>query len=371
MRILFLCGSLEPGRDGVGDYTRRLAGELIRQGHEGSIIALKDRHIDLVSETEQESDGTFIPVLRLSAIILVRQRYAKAKEYIDQFNPELISLQYVPFSFHPKGLPFGLARQLKKLGEGRKWHIMFHELWVGMDQEAPLKYVLWGKLQQHITHQMIDRLRPKIIHTQTRLYQMQLNKLGSPANYLPLFGNIPVRYERTTTTTNAQKTLLLFVVFGTIHPRAPIEDFARELAAYGIGQQQIIQITFIGRCGTELDKWVSICNHTGLKTIVLGEQEPERISEALSSCDWGISSTPYLLSEKSGTIAAMLEHGLPVISVSSAWKVKSLTGQCIANVYNYKTGSLAKLFLLESPIINTKGLIDTTQQFLKILLETN
>lgn len=27
MTILFLCGSLEPGRDGVGDYTRRLAGD--------------------------------------------------------------------------------------------------------------------------------------------------------------------------------------------------------------------------------------------------------------------------------------------------------------------------------------------------------
>jgi hypothetical protein len=44
MRIVFLCFSLEPGRDGVGDYTRALAGELIRPGHEVCAVAmLKNR----------------------------------------------------------------------------------------------------------------------------------------------------------------------------------------------------------------------------------------------------------------------------------------------------------------------------------------
>lgn len=32
MRLAFICVSLEPGRDGVGDYTRSLAAECIRQG---------------------------------------------------------------------------------------------------------------------------------------------------------------------------------------------------------------------------------------------------------------------------------------------------------------------------------------------------
>ena len=34
MKIAFLCGSLEPWRDGVGDYTRRLAGDLQACGHQ-------------------------------------------------------------------------------------------------------------------------------------------------------------------------------------------------------------------------------------------------------------------------------------------------------------------------------------------------
>ena len=43
MKILFFCGSAEPGKDGVGDYTRRLCGELLRIGHETQILSLFDR----------------------------------------------------------------------------------------------------------------------------------------------------------------------------------------------------------------------------------------------------------------------------------------------------------------------------------------
>ena len=44
MKIVFLCGSLEPGRDGVGDYTRMLAAEIIRKGHNAAIVALADKY---------------------------------------------------------------------------------------------------------------------------------------------------------------------------------------------------------------------------------------------------------------------------------------------------------------------------------------
>jgi hypothetical protein len=33
MKLLFLRGSIEPGKDGVGDYTCRLCGALIAEGH--------------------------------------------------------------------------------------------------------------------------------------------------------------------------------------------------------------------------------------------------------------------------------------------------------------------------------------------------
>ena len=46
MKIAFICGSIEPGRDGVGDYTRRLAIELIKNSYEVAVIALHETIID-------------------------------------------------------------------------------------------------------------------------------------------------------------------------------------------------------------------------------------------------------------------------------------------------------------------------------------
>src|SRR5215210_3802535 len=130
MKILFLCGSLEPGRDGVGDYTRRLAGELIRQGNKTFIISLNDRYVSEVFKTIQHDDATAISVLRLPSNLVTKKKMQFARKWIDNENPEWLSLQYVPFSFHTKGLPFRLSKLLRGLGKGRKWQIMFHELWL-------------------------------------------------------------------------------------------------------------------------------------------------------------------------------------------------------------------------------------------------
>ena len=44
-----------------------------------------------------------------------------------------------------------------------------------------------------------------------------------------------------------------------------------------------------------------------------GELDEDEISQYLLALDYGLTSTPWDLVGKSGTIAAMVEHGLPVI----------------------------------------------------------
>ncbi len=46
MRITFLTGSLEQGKDGVGDYTRLLAHECASRGAAAQVVALADRHTE-------------------------------------------------------------------------------------------------------------------------------------------------------------------------------------------------------------------------------------------------------------------------------------------------------------------------------------
>lgn len=321
MKIIFLCGCLEKGKDGVGDYTRRLTEELISRGNRVAIIALQDHYVDGVIQEKPDCENSSPQVLRIGHGISAKKRSSEAIIFINKQDPEWLSLQYVPFSFQKLGLPFFLGEQLKKIGEGRKWHIMFHELWVGMDKESPWKHKLWGQGQVYIVKKIIDQLSPVIIHTQTPLYKAQLKRIGYEACLLPLFGNIPVHFSPKR---KAGRQKLSFVIFGLIQPGAPIEQFARDLANYGRNIKKEIHFTFIGRNGEELRNWVKVCIKNNFKTILFGEQEVSKISKVLSEADWGISSTPAFQIEKSSTVASMRDHDLPVYCVSRPWNTSKV-----------------------------------------------
>lgn len=324
MKIVILCGVLEPGKCGGGDYSRNLAGELISQGHEVAICALMDSFVgtNSIIEEVQQTNQNKVSVIRLPYLNGYEANSKIALEWINAFNPDWISLQYGPFAFHPKGLPFGLSKAIKKISEGRKLHIMFHELWVGMNTEASIKLKIWGKVQKGMIASFINALNPSLIQTQTKLYQHQLRRIGSKASILPLFSNIKVAPFHKKT---EQQNNLRFVLFGAIHPEAPVEKFAYSVSRYATRNKLEIEIIFIGRSGNELQNWMNVCQLEGIKTIVMGEQPSSIISEVLQSATLGISTTPILIAEKSGTIAAMHQHGLSVLCVCRAWTVKGFS----------------------------------------------
>lgn len=322
MKIIFICGSLEPGRDGVGDYTRRLAGEFIRQGNQAAMLALNDRSINGVIKGEQEQEAINIKVLRLGANESSRDRLFYAKKWIDKLNPEWLSLQYVPFSFHKKGFPWRLAKQLTKLGTGKNWHIMFHELWVGMDKKASYKHIILGNLQKYIIKQTIKVLNPKMINTQTCLYREQLAKLGYKADLLPLFGNIPVLNQRE----ELNEGFTNIAVFGGIHAGAKLKKMIKELP-----KSNKYKFHFIGSNGPEQDNWIDILKENNIDFTRYGWLKNKEVSRALSSCQWGLTSTPYYLNEKSGSAAAMLEHNLIVFCIARKWKPRNIKAKLLFN----------------------------------------
>src|SRR5258708_26746090 len=125
MRICFICGSLEPGRDGVGDYTTSLADELRRLGHNVILIALRDNFITEAMAANQQSAVGSTRSLRLPSAWPWPECIRHAKQQLDRFDPEWVSLQFVCYSFHPKGLVHGLSAKLAPLLMGRKLHIYF------------------------------------------------------------------------------------------------------------------------------------------------------------------------------------------------------------------------------------------------------
>lgn len=327
MKILFLCGSLAPGKDGVGDYTRRLACELRKHQHETFIISLNDLFVPASTQEAQASEGVEIPVLRLSAIESWKDRIAQAKTWIEAQNPDWLSLQYVSYSFHPKGLPFGFSRLLEHLVKGRKWHIMFHELWLGIKKDSPLSHYFYGFFQKKLIQQLIHTLSPVYITTSNRIYQLELQRAGNKADILMLFSNIPVveKDERFIHTIYQklgiealQASHYLFIgAFGSLSDRIDYEKIVQEQAA--LARQKEKQLAFIhfGRAGSP-EKLQELKNtfQNEVRFVSLGELSDRQVSSVLQIINIGVSSTPEEYIGKSGVYAAMRLHNLSVLLYS-------------------------------------------------------
>lgn len=371
MKIVFLCGSLEPGRDGVGDYVRRLALELMQQGHHSGAIALNDKHTAHEVSGFQQAALQKLPILRLPSTWPANKRFEHAQRWIYNFDPNWLSLQFVPFSFHPKGLPFDLAGRLGSLGKGRLWHIMMHELWVGMDSEATIKYKLWGSVQRFLIKSLITHLNPKIIHTQTLLYQIQLARLGFNSVHLPLFSNIPIALESFNPKPSLPfgKEPISLVLFGVVHPGAPVEEFAQEVAHYARTNQVTVNLVLVGRYGGEQERWATGWKAVGLPVELLGEQPSENVSKTLAEASLGIATTPPLLLEKSGTAAAMQEHGLTVLCVSRPWNPRGIDNLQALNKANvYQRGNFETFLRKEGVQREDNNISNIAHQFTNALL---
>lgn len=340
MKILFLCGSAEPGKDGVSDYTRRLCGELIRQGHFAKIISICDNKVNTFKNQNQEVEEVKVTVYRIPMKSSNFERFVWSQEIINEFLPDWISLQFVPYSFDPKGLPFWLPSLLKKLKGNHKWHIMFHELWIGIEREASLKKKCIGIIQKRIIKKIHKSINPKAVHTQAKIYQYYLSKMAIDSFYLPLFGNVSV-----TATKDRNPEFVVFVVFATIHNNSPFKDFIIDLLIEMEKINKSSKFIFIGRHGDLLNSWISILDHYNIDYKVIGPASEMMISRVLMGGDYGISSTPYKISDKSGVVAAMREHQLPIISLAKNWVDQDNITLSFDDIMQYKKGDL---------ILNTK-----------------
>ncbi len=374
MKIVFLCGSLEPGHDGVGDYTRLLAKSLIEQGHLARLVALNDRHLEIEFDGIQTAENVTLPVLRLPSRWSIREKLEYAKKWIDQFNPDWLSLQYVIFSFHDKGLPIEFNRQLKYLGQSRNWHIMFHELSVGLNKETSFKEKCWGRLQRTLIRRLIKKINPRVVHTQSKLYQTYLEQYYPDVQHLPLFSNIPV--IKTPVSTRDIKTTcnpydILIVIFGPIFRGGAVQVLAREVAQYGRNNNKNICLQLVGRSGKESKFWSQIFEAEGVDVKLFGEQPAARISAILTNASVGISTTPILLIEKSGTAAAMIEHGLPVLCVSHQWTpIEAQEITFIEGVASYSKGMFETFILTAKHKLNTTRIGEVSTQFVNALIHS-
>ncbi|WP_144059507.1 glycosyltransferase family 4 protein [Rhodopirellula sallentina] len=322
MKIAFICGSLEPGRDGVGDYTRRLAGELIRKGHDARIVAAHDKGLPTGStfvEESQDDFGTKIETYRLDKGTKWSEREAKILRIFDESTPDLVSLQFVPYSFHGKGFPFRFVSMIQTIAAefSLQWQVMFHELWLGIGTEARLKEKLVGAIQKRIVSKIVRALPHAVLHSNTELSCSILAEQGLQCERLPLFSNIP--RERSAAGNRVEIGFddldLIAIHFGSYSRNirgtlSTVMRIHREARSKG-KRLALISAGNSGRYGNDtVNALRDLIGEDRVK--LFGKLEPRKISWLLTLADVGISKSSILNWQKSGSVLAMLEHGLNV-----------------------------------------------------------
>jgi len=358
-KILFITNNFPPIIDGVGDYTYRLAKNLVSQGFEVSIIC--SEKTDIINNKGKLSLENIIvlPIVKTwdSNGLKSIKNVFKDKTY------DYISLQYVPFSFNKKGLPILLGKNLKNIFPNANWHIMFHELWVAMEIGASFKSKTHGYAQKQLINGLIKTLKPSLINTHCNLYKHQINQLGHNATILPLFSNIVKSKQKANhIKSNKEKKTLVLSVFGSIHYGAPVSSFLDELLQVTQSDSNEffkIKFIFIGNCGSHVEEWTSVLKDYNIEFKITGKLNEHDISNYFSNTDFGITTTPYLLVEKSGTVAAMLQHNLNVICVARDWDVagyKINNSTNLIGVKNYQKGNLEKVIDTPNTLAYTDAL---------------
>ena len=216
---------------------------------------------------------------------------------------------------------------------------MFHEIWIGDSSEYGWKDRVIGYLQKRSIINLISKIRPRIINTSNSVFRVLLNRNGIIAEELPIYGNIAIvknhSFEKTyrllnknglKIESNNRERFVLAGFFGTIHPGWSPDVVFRQLLKIRNKMEKIPVIISMGRMGERgLNIWNYSCEQYSkyFQFIKVGEQSSGAISTILQTLDFGISTIPLALAGKSGTVAAMVEHGLPVLFLRDDWVLRS------------------------------------------------
>jgi glycosyltransferase involved in cell wall biosynthesis len=248
-------------------------------------------------------------IQRLSAHVSWPDRIKAARSFVAAIRPDLVSLQYVPYSFHPAGLNFVLPQILSAIVGQLPVQIMLHEIWTGAHVGAAAKVRVFGFCQRKIIESVLKKLSCRVIHTSNLVYVRLLQKRHIPAKLLPLFGSIPIASVENTAPPNGN--VLRIGMFGAIHPEWSPDAFLTQLEKLG----RPLSVSHIGRIGPGESIWSDMVERfkSKIEFHLYGEQFPQQISRFLLSTDLGVATTPLSLVGKSSSVAAMLDHGLPVI----------------------------------------------------------
>jgi len=261
------------------------------------------------------------------------ERHRLATKQLAAYQPAWISVQFVSWSFGWKGIMGPTSWATLSLLKNRPLHVMFHETWVVGAPDgtrSALKRFAWsglGALQKKSIQWFFARARPDLVHTSNAVYRTQLADVGIAASQLPMFGSIEASESndwhavRDLAITRAgvdlgpdREKLLLVGVFGTLRPCPIAPAFEAIFSAAERRRVVILSLGGMGPAGAGIIEDWRRCNPR-LEVIKVGRLDQNLLSLCFNHLDVAIALHRPELLGKSSAVAAMLEHGVPVIAL--------------------------------------------------------
>jgi hypothetical protein len=324
-KFLFVCGGLEPGKDGIGDYVRRIASCLAKNGHSSLLLAFGDVYAHSDHSLSFLDDNELARVHRFRGSLSDETVFQAANNILYDFAPTLVSIQYNPYSFNPKGLPFRFLIALKRLLKSLPAHIVFHELWNSLYFSIPLRSKLYAPLQKQAIRLLRREFNIVSSFTTSEIYQSMLLRLGISSDVIPVFSNIPIINHADAAGSDTAKIFEnlyswngpVFAIFGNQVGslcRHTLENFLDSnglmcdpIMLLAIGSQSPSSRILVEKISARLPK------NSGLR--YSGFLDEASISSILHNIDCALTTYPYELAGKSTAIAAIREHGKSVFFV--------------------------------------------------------
>jgi hypothetical protein len=336
MSILILCGCLEPSRDGVGDFTRKLGNALAEKGCQVLLVALRDKHIvDSKFKTEECIYNNPL-VFRISKNLSIIETWKYYFKIVKAYKPRFVSLQYVPYSYSSSGVPLIIIPLLYWTSKVANIHIFFHELWITPSKTNIFKFIRSNLIQvlQITIIKLMTLIKSSTLcvpFTSNHEYQKKLKSIGIRSVIHPIFSNISLNNFSPQPKSIIFKDeyiyipspkVMVIVFFGGIRTRWNDNELRQRVSSLLelLGKEKVIYISIGNLSSEQCQRWENFVKApiTGIEYFkCLGILDESEVSSWLYYADFGVAMNSYSLLFKSGSVAAMRAHGVPIIVTSN------------------------------------------------------
>jgi hypothetical protein len=328
MSLVIVVGGCEPTQDGIGDHSRRVAADLIRRGMPTSILGLADQKItDGPQRETQVEDGVEVEVLRLPSHTPFVQRVIEGRRFIDEVGGRHALFAFAPYQFDMRGVVSRALVELPELVTGLTSSILFHETWIGEEETSGLWTRLVGFTQRRLIQMLVHDLKPVRVYSTNPLYRRMLEAYDIRSEMVPHCGNVPVQDTDASAWLphdlaeagvamgpHGLDDIYMIGLFGSLYASLQLPRLLPIFETVGrrMGRKPVIANIGIMNDRQQWADWKRVYGQR-FGMLDLGPTSTLRISQFINSLDLAVTTTTLAQFGKSGTAAAFMEHGVPVL----------------------------------------------------------